>query len=140
MRLFNILAKLARDELAETHIRLALHLSAWLYEYEVNLTKKVNIMSVVIDRKFKILAVNPCKMSRVYDETNSILLCAHDVAVPAALRAYRDTCAAINCHPEHLESIDLLIERVTKFQETNAKKPSTDTDCEIARCIDGVDV
>lgn len=98
-------------------------------------------MSNVIDRKFKIMAVNPCKMHTLYTEENSILLCAHDEAVPYALKAYRDKCASLGCAEEHLESIDLLIERVLTHQlETKHKKPDTDTDCEIDRCIGGVGV
>lgn len=97
-------------------------------------------MAETIDRKFKILAVNPCKMNRVYDETNSILLCAHDVAVVPALMAYRDTCNALACNQEHIESIELLIERVRRFQDHDARKPSTDTACEIDRCIGGIGV
>ena len=98
-------------------------------------------MSEVIDRKFKIMAVNPCKMSAVYDETNSILFCAHDQAVPYMLKAYRKMCTELGCNAEHLESIDLLRDRILSYQmEVKKKIPDTDTDCEIARCIGGIGV
>ena len=94
-------------------------------------------MKEVIDRKFKILAVNPCN-GNFYTEDNAILFCAKDQALVAALVAYGDECERIGCGPEHLESIDLLINRVTAYQLTVEQKiPDTETDCEIDRCIGG---
>lgn len=43
----------------------------------------------VIDRKFKIQAVNPVN-GNAYTEADALLLCAKDKAVPAALRAYKE--------------------------------------------------
>lgn len=96
-----------------------------------------------IDRKFRIMAVNPCKMHRVYDEHNSILFCAHDKALPAAINAYINECTILGCNPEHIESMEMALERVMKFQEDHpelAKVPDTDTQCEIDRCVGGVGV
>lgn len=91
----------------------------------------------MIDRKFKILAVNPCKGS-VYTEKDGVFFCAKDIAfLTGALPGYRKACKALDCGAEHIESIDLMIERVAKFQKIESKVPDTETDCEIDRCIGG---
>ena len=91
-----------------------------------------------IDRKFIILAVNPCN-GKHYTEKNALLLCAHDKAVPVALKAYCEECERLGANPEHIQSISLLIERVKKFQEAmgGGKVPDTIGACEVTRCIDG---
>jgi len=93
---------------------------------------------MVIDRKFRILAVNPCKANSVYTEDDGIFFCAHDTALPAALEAYKHECIRFKCGKEHIESIELLQKRVDDYQLHNCKVPDTDTDCEIDRCIGGV--
>jgi len=94
-------------------------------------------MKQVVDRKFKILAVNPCKGSH-YTEENAVLFCAKDAALPVALEAYKKECARLQCNTEHIESIELLIERVKEYQENISYHiPDTETDCEIRRCIGG---
>ena len=96
-------------------------------------------MKEVIDRKFQILAVNPCNCN-IYTEQNSLLLCAKDKAVPAALEAYMKKCRDLGCSYEHLESISLTIERVREYQKKHphiVKIPDTDLPCEIDRCIGG---
>ena len=90
----------------------------------------------MIDRKFKILAVNPCK-GAIYTEENSMLFCAKDKALVPTLEAYHNECMRLGCGLEHLESIELLISRVGTFQQTEKRVPDTDTDCEIDRCIGG---
>jgi hypothetical protein len=91
----------------------------------------------MIDRKFKILAVNPCN-GKIYTEENAMLFCAKDLALLGTLHKYMDECIRLNCGEEHIESIGLLIDRVRVFQQTiHAKVPDTDTDCEIDRCIGG---
>lgn len=97
-------------------------------------------MSEVIDRKFQILAVNPCKQGAVYTEEDGIFFCAKDKALLPTLEAYRYTCKQLGCAEEHLESIGLLMDRVADYQKTNSKLPDTDTDCEIDRCIGGIGV
>lgn len=95
---------------------------------------------MTIDRKFEIKAINPCN-GKAYTEKNSLLLCAKDKAVPAALQAYKDECIRLGCEHSHIESIELLIERVKEFQVSiGSKKPDTDTPCEIDRCIGGIGV
>ena len=93
-----------------------------------------------IDRKFRILAVNPCKPNHTYTENEGIFFCAHDQAVPYMLKAYKEMCTELGCNVEHLESIELLRERVLQYQETDKKIPDTETDCEIDRCIGGIGV
>lgn len=93
-----------------------------------------------IDRKFKILAVNPCN-GHIYTEKDAILLCAKDKAVPAALKSYLAECLRLRCNREHLESIGLLIERVEKYQQTVLVRiPDTIGECEIDRCLNGIGV
>ena len=95
----------------------------------------------VIDRKFQILAVNPAN-GHIYTERNAMLLCAKDKAVPAALKAYREECIEIGADPVHIESIDLLIQRVESFQAEmgGGRIPDTVGTVEVSRCLFGVDV
>jgi hypothetical protein len=94
------------------------------------------IVSQVIDRKFRIYAINPCK-GNIYTEEDGVFFCAKDAAFPAALDAYRTECVKLGCGDEHIYSIDLLIERVKEYQTTHRKLPDTETDCEMKRCIGG---
>ncbi|MBU0665380.1 MAG: hypothetical protein KJ990_12670 [Proteobacteria bacterium] len=93
-----------------------------------------------IDRKFKFVATNPCK-GNVYTEQNAMIFCAKDKALIPTLQAYYVECARLGCGNEHLESIELLMERVKIFQavgdEEHRHIPDTETDCEIDRCIGG---
>jgi hypothetical protein len=94
-------------------------------------------MTDIIDRKFRILAVNPAK-GTVYTEKNAVLLCAKDKAIIPALQAYRDECMKLNCHGGHIKSINLLIERVRNYQQlVQSRIPDTDHPVEIERCIGG---
>ena len=92
---------------------------------------------MIIDRKYKILAVNPCN-GHIHTEEDSILFVADDKAVPEMLATYRDECKKLRCDGPHLESIRLLQHRVSVRQsQTGGKIPDTDTPCEIDRCIGG---
>ncbi|MCP4493266.1 MAG: hypothetical protein GY820_39080 [Gammaproteobacteria bacterium] len=92
----------------------------------------------VIDRKFKILAVNPCKLGSVYTEEDGVFFCAKDRALVPALMAYKNSCEFLGCGKEHIESIELLTERVLAYQiNVECRIPDTETDCEIDRCISG---
>ena len=94
-----------------------------------------------IDRKFKITAVNPCKPEKVYTENEGIFFTAKDAALIPALIAYANECCKLGANKEHIESIDLLIGRVSDYQKTiNKKVPDTETDCEIARCIGAIGI
>ena len=91
----------------------------------------------VVDRKFVFTAVNPCK-GTVYTQENAVVFCAKDMALVPTLKAYKGECVRIGCHREHIDSINLLIDRVITFQKkVEFRKPDTDTDCEIDRCIYG---
>lgn len=91
---------------------------------------------MTIDRKFNIFAKNPVNGNE-YTHENALLLCAKDKAVPAALKAYRDECEKLGANPEHIQSIELLMERVNNYQENiESRVPDTIGD-EIERCIDG---
>lgn len=93
--------------------------------------------SIVIDRKFKILAVNPCN-GKVYTHENAMLFCAHDAALISTLNFYKKECVALSCDEHHIKSVELLIERIVYYQEkVNLKIPDTNTECEIKRCIEG---
>ena len=81
-------------------------------------------MEQVIDRKFKIVAVNPCN-HKYYTEKNAVLFCAKDEAFPAALDAYLEKCLELGCDSTHIDSIKLLIERVGEFQKTEKRIPDT---------------
>jgi hypothetical protein len=94
-------------------------------------------MTTVIDRKFQILAVNPCKKGAVYTEHDGVFFCAKDAALPAALAAYQLECVRLGCASEHIESLELLAARVAEYQKTTKRVPDTETDCEIDRCIGG---
>ena len=95
---------------------------------------------MIVDRKFKILAVNPCS-GNIYTEENSILFCAKDRALIAALRAYEEECVRIGANEEHINSIRMLTKRVAYFQTTiESKVPDTIGDCELDRCIGGLNL
>lgn len=91
----------------------------------------------MIDRKFKFVATNPCK-GNVYTEENAMVFCAKDRAVPTMLLAYIEKCKEIGCGMPHLQSVNLLLQRVIKYQlEVEGRIPDTESRCEIGRCIDG---
>ena len=90
----------------------------------------------MIDRKFVFEATNPCN-GKKYTNRNALVLCAKDLAVPAALEAYKAECVKLGSNPEHIESIGLLIERVKQYQLVERHVPDTELECEIARCIRG---
>ncbi|MCX5828741.1 MAG: hypothetical protein NTV58_12200 [Deltaproteobacteria bacterium] len=92
----------------------------------------------IIDRKFEILAVNPVN-GHFYTEQNSLLLCAKDRAVPAALEAYKAECIKIGANQEHIQSIELLIGRVEQYQRKIACRIPDTVGDEIQRCLHGVE-
>jgi hypothetical protein len=92
---------------------------------------------MIIDRKFKFIAVNPCK-NTVYTQEDAIVFCAKDKAVPAMLLEYIDRCKYLECGEDHIESMGLLLERVLEFQKNvESRVPDTELSCEIDRCIGG---
>lgn len=93
-------------------------------------------MSIDIDRKYKINAINPCS-GNTHTEQDSVLFLAKDKAfLEAALPAYRQRCIELGANPAHIQSIDLLIERVAEYQRNiKSETPDTDLPCEIRRCV-----
>jgi hypothetical protein len=106
-------------------------------EYEIIVRPKALAAEFTVDRKFIIRAENPINGKR-YDESNSLLLCAKDAAVPAALIAYRNRCVGLGANKEHIDSINLLIDRVVTFQtlQGGGRTPNTVGE-EIPRCLEG---
>lgn len=93
-----------------------------------------------IDRKYVINAHNPAS-GRVHTSEDSVLFLAKDQAFLATLPTYRQKCIELGAAPEHIQSIDLLIERVTEYQRNiEAKVPDTHLPLEIERCIYGIGV
>jgi len=91
----------------------------------------------VIDRKFEFTALNPCN-GHVHTQKDALVLCAKDAAVVPALKAYRDECARLGCNEEHIASINLLIERVQRYQILiEMIVPDTVGKCELERCLEG---
>lgn len=96
---------------------------------------------LIIDRKFKINAVNPCKPDKPHTERDSILFLAKDRALPATLDAYMEECRRIGADEVHIEAISLMRERVVDYQEhIDNSVPDTNAPCEIDRCIGGIGV
>lgn len=94
-------------------------------------------MKQAIDRKFKILAVNPCT-GKFYTEEDGFFICAHDATASRAIEAMIIEGEKIGAGEEHIESLRLLMQRVIdRNKESGKKVPDTDTDCEIRRCIGG---
>ncbi len=92
---------------------------------------------MIIDRKYQILAVNPCTGS-IHTEKDSILLSAKDPGILPALGKYLEYWQRKGCDPNHLKSVELLMERIVEFQKKNGKKiPDMDDPCEVDRCIHG---
>jgi len=95
---------------------------------------------VIIDRKFKFVAVNPCN-GKHYTQEDAVVFCAKDKALIPALERYAEECRVIGSNPEHIESVLLLVGRVKDYQAAfGARVPDTVGDCELARCIDGYGV
>ena len=91
---------------------------------------------MIVDRKFKFLAVNPVN-GHIYTEEDGLVLCAKDKAVPVALEAYQKECVRLGTNPEHVESISMLIQRVKEYQESIESGIPDTVGGEIARCING---
>ena len=92
----------------------------------------------MIDRKYKILAINPVSKG-IHTEEDAILFLAKDLALIPMLEAYIEECELIGCEDSHLDSLNLLIERVMKYQkDVGSKVPDTNRPREIERCIMGL--
>lgn len=94
----------------------------------------------VIDRKFKILAVNPAN-GNVYTDRDGFFVCAKDISAPDALVAIIKRCALEGANAEHITSLELLLGRVLAFQREMGGGRVPDTvGAELPRCLDGIGV
>jgi hypothetical protein len=93
-----------------------------------------------IDKKFKFLAVNPCKVGVTYTEKDGIILLAKDNACVATLDFYYKYCKELGVDELQLEGITQLIERVVMWRSDNQDKCKVaDTnECEGRNTIGGV--
>ena len=92
----------------------------------------------MIDRKYKILAINPVS-GGIHTEDDAILFLAKDEAILPMLDAYLEECELLGCEDSHLTSLNLLVERVEAYQRNvTSKVPDTDRPGEIDRCIKGI--
>lgn len=90
---------------------------------------------MTIDRKYKILAVNP-NTGGVHDSEDSVLFLAKDVALIPTLETYHKTCKEMGCGINHILSVELLIARVKDYQrERITAIPDTDHPGEIRDCV-----
>jgi hypothetical protein len=74
-----------------------------------------------IDRKFLFEAV--CREhDHTYDEHHAMVFAAKDAALVPTLRFYREQCERIGALPRQLVGIDLLIQRVIRYQMMNPER------------------
>ena len=90
-----------------------------------------------IDRKFILLAVNPCHENDVHTNEDSFLFLARDKFAPAALEGYikamRDS---EEVGDAQVGSAELLLERVKAWQvEHGLRIPDVDEGCEMDVCL-----
>lgn len=71
-----------------------------------------------VERKYTIRAVS-MEHGTLRTELDGVLFLAKDKALPATLRYYRTMCSASRADERQLLGIDLLIERVERFQAAN---------------------
>lgn len=77
-----------------------------------------NHIGEAIDRKF-IIRATCVEHDHDYDDNHAVLMLAKDKAVPATLRFYRQECERLGAAAPQLRGIDLLIERVDRYQAAN---------------------
>jgi hypothetical protein len=70
-----------------------------------------------IDRKFLIDA-RCMEHGHTHTEHDSVLFLAKDKALPATLEFYKQECIRLGAEPPQMLGVELLIERVKKWQET----------------------
>jgi hypothetical protein len=75
----------------------------------------------VIDRKFKFKAVS-VKSGKKYTEKNAIVFLVKDAMLPKMLGKYKELCVQNGADARQILGLDLLIDRVMKWQRTNEKK------------------
>lgn len=75
----------------------------------------------VIDRKFKFKAVSN-KSGKVYTEKNAMVFLIKDALLPDLLDAYVELCGKRGADTRQLAGIQLLKDRVVKWQRANINK------------------
>ena len=93
-------------------------------------------MKEVIDRKFVFTAVNPVN-GHFYTQDNAVVFCAKDRAFLPALESYLEACKKLDVKKGHLKSVELLIERVRKYQKEVEKHIPDTIGKELDRCVKG---
>ncbi len=81
-----------------------------------------------VDRKFRISAVSYGSGKR-HDEDDSVLFLAKDKAFLRTLPHYLEACIAMGAGEDQIRAVELLIQRVAKYQRDNptvAKVPDVD--------------
>ncbi len=95
-----------------------------------------------IDRKFRILAANPCKPGAVYTEDDGFFFKATDIYAVDALDAYIEAMEKGDkgeVGETQIVSAKMLRDRVILLQrEKGAKTPDIEGTCETDRCIGGL--
>lgn len=74
-----------------------------------------------IDRKF-IFSASCREHDHTYDENHAMVFTAKDAALVPMLRYYREHCERIGALPRQLIALDLLIERVIRYQAMNPER------------------
>ena len=91
----------------------------------------------MIDRKYKIIAYNPCS-GGIHTEEDAVLFLAKDLAILPTLKEYLSECNNLGCENSHLQSVRLLMERIEAYQKKHEPEiADIKTACEYERCIEG---
>lgn len=90
-----------------------------------------------IDRKYRLLAINP-QSREFYDENNSFILLATDQAVPAALKTYLGELEKINADEEYILMAKRLLAQVMEFQVAFGCSLPVTAGGEATRCMETV--
>lgn len=80
-----------------------------------------NGIGEAIDRKFEFDAL--CiEHDDPVDNNHAMIFLAKDAALPEALKAYRAKAESLGAGPRQLQAVDLLMERVDRYQATHADR------------------
>ena len=91
-----------------------------------------------IDRKFRFIGYNPSKHGTIYTEEDGVLFLAKDRAFLETLPTYREKLVELGADARQVAGVDLLIERVRRYQEENprlVKVPDVDDGPEAAAVL-----
>lgn len=78
-------------------------------------------MAEVLDRKFKIKAIS-IKSGKMYTQKNAILFLGKDKLLPDLLDKYIELCSKAGVDRAQLVGVQLLKDRVMRYQRENIKK------------------